>query len=251
MYSKTIQKIHKEYYEASDKLLAEANEIISGNNTEKAVRLEKVGFKKSREVESVAHVAMNMKIASTIEYYKNKYPNNKFITVDQVEQINNKYNLICGPIGVYKGFVPDVKLKQIESFKIDRIDIKPDQVKILKWSFTHTDEDNIKEFNKQYPDGIIPSNLFIGGSAAHYRHPVIGRMFVKSWEEMKTEMMICAPLKDMDVDGLKKVKSFFSRVTTREIPDPIVLQPVKDGFLIVAAWGDEASDPIVVNEINN
>lgn len=35
------------------------------------------------------------------------------------------------------------------------------------------------------------------------------------------------------------------------IEDPIVLKPVKDGFLIVTVWGDEASDPDVVNERNN
>ncbi len=33
--------------------------------------------------------------------------------------------------------------------------------------------------------------------------------------------------------------------------DPIVLQPVELGFLIVSAWGDEASDKEVINEINN
>lgn len=33
--------------------------------------------------------------------------------------------------------------------------------------------------------------------------------------------------------------------------DPIVLQPVKGGYLIVTAWGLEAADENVVNEINN
>lgn len=35
------------------------------------------------------------------------------------------------------------------------------------------------------------------------------------------------------------------------IEDPIVLKQVRDGFLIVTAWGDEASDPDVQNERNN
>lgn len=34
-------------------------------------------------------------------------------------------------------------------------------------------------------------------------------------------------------------------------PDPVTLQPVKGGYLILAAWGDEASDEIVVNQNNN
>lgn len=37
----------------------------------------------------------------------------------------------------------------------------------------------------------------------------------------------------------------------KEIPDPVVLYPVREGYLIVTAWGDEASDPDVVNEVNN
>jgi len=35
------------------------------------------------------------------------------------------------------------------------------------------------------------------------------------------------------------------------IDDPIVLLPVSEGYIVVTAWGDEASDPIVVNESNN
>lgn len=33
--------------------------------------------------------------------------------------------------------------------------------------------------------------------------------------------------------------------------DPIILQPVIGGYLIVTAWGDEAGDNLVVNEVKN
>ena len=40
-----------------------------------------------------------------------------------------------------------------------------------------------------------------------------------------------------------------------EIPDPVVLQPVMFNktkyYLIVTAWGDEASDELVVNQNHN
>jgi len=64
-------------------------------------------------------------------------------------------------------------------------------------------------------------------------------------------MLICAPKKDMDLKGLKKLGLFFQSFTTVTFPDPVVLQPVKGGFLIVTAWGDEASDELVINSINN
>jgi hypothetical protein len=59
------------------------------------------------------------------------------------------------------------------------------------------------------------------------------------------KLKIVAPEKDFDMTG-KEVRN-----RKVEIKDPIVLQPVKYGYLILTAWGDEASDPIVVNQINN
>lgn len=35
------------------------------------------------------------------------------------------------------------------------------------------------------------------------------------------------------------------------VPDPVVLQQVKGGYLIITAWGDEASDENVVNQLFN
>ncbi len=50
-----------------------------------------------------------------------------------------------------------------------------------------------------------------------------------------------------------EVKDF--KLTEREIPDPVVLQPVffknKKHYLIVTAWGDEASDDLVKNHNHN
>ena len=43
----------------------------------------------------------------------------------------------------------------------------------------------------------------------------------------------------------------FQKEALKIVPDPVVLQPVRYGFLIVTAWGDEASDEMVVNPRNN
>ena len=55
----------------------------------------------------------------------------------------------------------------------------------------------------------------------------------------------------MELGLLKKVGNMFHLVKTVNIPDPVVLQPVCGGYLIVCAWGDEASDEIVVNQQMN
>lgn len=57
------------------------------------------------------------------------------------------------------------------------------------------------------------------------------------------KLKIVAPVKDFDMRG--------KMVRGRIIEDPIVLQEVRYGFLIVTKWGNEASDPIVQNPIEN
>lgn len=50
----------------------------------------------------------------------------------------------------------------------------------------------------------------------------------------------------MDIKGLELTEGY--KLEKKFIPDPVVLQPVKGGYLILTAWGDEASDPLVVNQ---
>ena len=69
-------------------------------------------------------------------------------------------------------------------------------------------------------------------------------------ESNKDTFSICAPVKDMDMTGMEITEGYKMRKKI-EIPDPVVLKEVIGGYLIVTAWGDEASDPIVVNTINN
>ena len=72
-----------------------------------------------------------------------------------------------------------------------------------------------------------------------------------TWKrEWKFTPDIIAPLDqfmpDPFVDGHR-----VGRLGKATAPDPIVLQRVERGYLIITAWGDEASDPIVVNSKNN
>jgi hypothetical protein len=60
-------------------------------------------------------------------------------------------------------------------------------------------------------------------------------------------LTICAPLDDMILRWDEKVDS--RGFIVKE--DPIVIKPTRYGGLILSMWGPEASDPLVVNEINN
>jgi len=62
---------------------------------------------------------------------------------------------------------------------------------------------------------------------------------------------IIAPLNQFCEGGQMHTQGY--KLGGKEITaqDPIILQRVVRGYLIVTAWGDEAADPIVVNPKNN
>jgi len=251
-YPLVVQRIHNEFDTASESALKQANSIINGNKhlLAKASLLEKVGFLNSICVKKAAHVKMSNSIADLILYYRVKYPNNKFITEIQVLEINKKYNLTCAPIDRYKGFVPAVKLEVIHSFNVDMSDKKPNKVVVKSFAYTLVQKNLIKEFKRLYPDGVIDKTQYYEHTS--YVNINDCSLYIKSYDEINNDtLFICAPKMDMDLKGLSKIGAIFQSVTTVKVPDPIVLQPVKGGFLIVAAWGDEASDEIVVNQTMN
>jgi len=66
----------------------------------------------------------------------------------------------------------------------------------------------------------------------------------------RVRLEICAPLKDMELrEGTKVIDGY--RLSH---PDPVVLLPIQSpywGYLILTAWGDEASDELIVNQKMN
>lgn len=260
-YPKAVQQIHHEFMTASEVLLRQANEILSKANEtfiEKGERLKKLGFTQTHESIVAGKMLEEKKISETVAklvmYYQMTYPNNKFITESQVQAICDKYKLVCGPVGRYKGFVPDVKLKQIESFNIFEKDVDEGHITFDPKKYTY----QLDEILKYFPDCRVPFNNFKDGDGwirifkdeKDSWGTLIGRIYEYS-EVNRREMFICAPRKDMDMKGLSKIGALFAVVTQKRIPDPVVLKPVNGGYLVVAAWGDEASDPIVVNQRDN
>lgn len=266
-YPKEVIEIHNEFNTAGDKLIAEACEIIEkaqAPEIDKAKRLSFLGFKQAKQVEEsttiLKQAVLSEKVAELVKKYQVQYPNNKFITEEQVQAICFKYNLICGEVGKFRGFVPEKNLKQIEDFK-NRYDI-PQQARFTTWANTdeaiislsdytrkessdyvwyehtatgkHCFQQNIKEYDgiHYYGNCFKPNgNLSVNG-----RIEVIG-------------LQICAPVKDMDMEGMT-IKDGY-KMRNIHVPDPVVLQPILGGYLILTAWGDEASDENVVNQNHN
>lgn len=269
-YSQEVMQIHHEFETAAENLLISAKEVIKeaeSKDTLKASRLESLGFKQAAQVTElnplIQKAALSQEQLQLLSYYQANYPLNKFITEEQVKAICYKYNLVCGPVKRFKGFVPEKNLKEIEAFKLKKKDELGNIVVFYE------DSGKIEKFN---PDRYIASNKnyvlntyiikhayayvssprdrnYIGDTSNYTKIINTDLHFDRSFRdqyENQVCLQICAPVKDMDISGLELVEGY--KLQKKHIPDPVVLQPVKGGFLILTAWGDEASDEMVVNQ---
>lgn len=239
-----IDEIHESFYTEVDKLLAEANishsiDTEQQRALEKQKRLEALGFgstKHKKAAESVREMElMNEKkkeLVDAINYFSAKYPQYKFITEHSVERICEKYGLVYGSVSRYIGEVPDENLKHIEEFKID----EEDECYMGVYRSMFGTNDNVKYYDKRMCDSYMERN---------------GNFRVSAFDQMiiKCPLEIAAPLKDFEKSTVNGYR------VEVDIPDPVVLKPVFFGgnkhYLIVTAWGQEASDDLVVNEKMN
>lgn len=248
-----IQEIHETFYSEVDRLLVYANQFNSLDTDKqdlvsKCNRLKELGFAKTQEViegEKEIRRIEDLKkeniekedLIEAINYFSNKYPIYKFITEDSVKKICEKHGLVYGDVKDYKGTVPDKNLKQIEDFKIS--------------------EDDMCYFYQEI------YNLIGYSLSARYidkkELECLSVNFVEFDNEKlitrklgKCSLEIAAPQTDFDMSG-KIVET--RKIINAPIPDPIVLQPVffngKKHYLVVTAWGIEASDESIVNERMN
>jgi len=266
-YSPEVEQIHHEFENASDVLVAEANRIIteaSKTPIEKAERLVALGFGKAKQVEesaqAVKQISFSKEQLDLVERYRVQYPLNKFIIEEQVKAICHKYNLVCGDNARYIGFVPEKNLADTERFLSTYPDLV-NQYEFREYSSTNPKPytelvcvNILSQFVKQHEESGYycykglqyerqPNQLPYGAWMCQDGEKRDGRLFKVAG------LQICAPVKDMDITGLELEEGY--KLKRKAIPDPVVLQPVDGGYLIVTAWGDEASDPIVVHEICN
>lgn len=273
-YPKEVIEIHYEFKTAADKLLIEAKSIIadaSSKDTDKVYRLESLGFKQSAQVTELKPLIQQAQLSKEqvelLEHYSLSYPNNKFITEEQVKSICHKYNLVCGPVSRFKGFVPEKNLKEIERFKLDEKDTIGDiaifieatgKIEPIDWNKitdkkqvrflidTYLEQSSNYSYVKGSGDGTISDFSTYPPYTKIVKVKEYSGVNFNFQKENQLNFQICAPVKDMDISGLELTEGY--KLSKKHIPDPVVLQPVKGGYLIITAWGDEASDELVVNQ---
>lgn len=258
--SELVEEIHETFYTEVDRLLKEANIKLDESPRDemllnKAERLKSLGFGASKTVSIAKEDEYAIRKAKSenenkehlkraIQYFSFKYPQYKFITEDSVKKICKKYNLIYGSVNRYIGDVPDKNLADIENNSVkdeDKVYLYKD---VTKWGFGSPIETikevSIDRYRKFIDKHGGDSNWDRNGGSARFKS--IGL----------APLEIAAPRKDFNMSD-HEVKDF--KLSKIEIPDPVVLQPVffedRKHYLVITAWGDEASDELVVNERSN
>lgn len=290
-----IKEIHKEFDSAEDRLLEQAKEILNKNpiiltaqvqENQKARRLKALGFVNTEEVKSeqkrLSEAEQERKIieaknsgiktieefASIIEEYKREYPFQKFLTIDELNRICRKYNLIYAPVANFKSTVPEKNLLEIENAKVlyQRFTIQ-DQIVVEITEFWDNTPSSLIDFIHKNPiinykpigyeeryDEISEENLKRHIKEMGYTGIFGPYIFKKANKtiERKSGLFIVAPKSDFILDDLTATNKFgYAVINTEVVEDPIVFRYCKGGIQVITKWGLEASDPILINEIEN
>lgn len=254
----TIEKVHYEFDSAAERLLKEAKEILGQKDesiADKAERLKKLGFTVSKAVvEANAQeqkVAESKRVAESIIYFQQWYPNQKFITQNEVEAICKKYGLLFGEAAYYKGDIPEKNLAEIEAFKLREEDMQDDYN--LRPSYTGGLGSLLAQSNAERYDPFNDIRLMQSQSKLHrYLEQAMQVQQMPSYiaeptgKKKKSPFKICAPEKDFDTRYMTVIDGYKLQY------DPIVLQPVNNGFLIISKWGlpDEANKELSNPKMN-
>jgi hypothetical protein len=221
-------QIYNDVYSAQELLLQEAKSILDKAidvNEEKYVLLEemnRLGFANAEEVKIFTEYKEKMQkqadISEAIEYYKNTYPFNKFINEESVNVICKKYGLVLSNVDNYIAEIPLKNQKEIISFRVKEKDIR------FPYEVSRGLRMPIMRMRNSYLDNALEK--------------------AKESKVCGTHLLIIAPKH-------KFKKGLVQEGNVLKIDDPIVLQPVRLGYLICSSWGLEAGDELVVNSINN
>lgn len=239
-YPAEVIEIHNKFNNEAEKLLNEAIEaskkiVIDPAIKNKAELASKFGFVSVKEVVENAKVTRQKNqhnhILATINQARVYISDYKWIPETSVERICKQYGLVFGKTSQYKGFLPNKNLLEIEEFANKH---KSKLYCVRKRSSLWDDDGRFQFFSTE-------KEAADNNKHSHYNYSDLHNSL--------DNLMICAPLKDMNTDGYTIEKGY--KLEKKAVPDPIILARRDfngvQGYYIVTAWGDEASDPEVIN----
>jgi NAD-dependent DNA ligase len=252
-----VKEIHDAFENELSHILTAANikeslEELNESLLKKSTQLRSLGFINTPEVLEINElikindvtIKENNKKDELIEginYFRQKYPLYKIITMESLNELCEKYQLGYAAIRAYKGSVPQKNIDVLLNCKIT------DRDKAVIHYYISNDKE--------------PKKYLYDSDLARYEHSLnfaSSQGYIKKHYDDKhiifSPLVIAAPPNDF-TDSMQKTERFGKLQPIKNLEDPIVMQPVsyldKIYMLIITAWGPEASDPNVVNELFN
>lgn len=229
------QQLNSEINSVQELLLMEAKSIVEKKYSDEEIKviedLASLGFTRNKEYIDYE----DWKRAKNVNKYAEAYPMHKFITEGAVKKICKKYGLLLADVGDYKSDIPFENQKAIVNFRVSDEHLE---------SSYYSGLINFEWMQR----AMMPRMTWVDGQIVVERNEdtITAIDMAKKPQFSKAKnLKIIAPPSKLKMEG-KKIKGH-----CLIDKDPIVLQPVKDGYLIVTAWGFEAKDSEVQNPRHN
>jgi len=185
-----------------------------------------------------------------------KFPHLKVIHSKAIKQICKKYNLINGPIDRFIGEIPKRNADEIltnVNYIQNKLSTQKDVIRDFNgvvWDgYYFLNDFGNRNFNKLKKDKEIfikrPKKIYYHTA---YQYKKISGQFKITTEEVLPDLKIkiIAPITDFNTKGMK-VKN-----KKLKVKDPIVIAKVDDSlWCVLTAWGPEAEDANIFNELKN
>lgn len=277
----TVEEIHSEFDSAEQKCIDECDNLLKSLNipTETAIEVKannllSLGFRNSSivkqanvikennsKLESIKKLTLSQ--INTIKELKFKYPFEKFITVDELNRICKKYDLMYASVTHY---IKDVPKKNIDDMlkakKLTKEDAERVGYKIINFEYWDEATNEYKNFINtnvlgkifnfksddidEYDFEKVIGNQFKGKKGSTYW---FNKILCKKID--KSGLFIAAPKSHFDLTNLSQESEFgFFEVKEVEIKDPVVFEFCKNDIVrILTKWGDGNEKDY--SEINN
>jgi len=240
----TFKDVHAEL-EKESMLLAKEHDYK--DFATKGSFLERIGFTNSIATRLYLGVAGSSNLVKTYMHKYGVYA--KFILLPQLERVCERYNLYVRPLEQFIGDIPEKNVRDLMNFKVDIKDLNYEEDVLTR----------IIEETRQY--GRYDENNFYmsvyGENTMHNMEDLLNRL--NGMSRNNVSPFSIAAIKPLfseaafsETDArIIKVKEIEAPAKGQVDLDPIVLCEVKGGYLIITAWGDEANDELVANQVSN
>lgn len=179
--------------------------------------------------------------------YKVRYPQFKFITLRQLNDICTKYELKHDSFDVFKGAIPEKNAKELIAAKILASDIDVD---FAKFTGTYENPFVVKAKRGEHPSEAIKNGL--ADILEKIGKEIEAKQHAETFKSINPKSYLSIAEINKKIPSALLIAAdpiLFKQPNKFVCPMPAVL--VKGGLLILTAWGAEANDVNVTNERMN